>query len=191
MSRFCLCLIASCLCFLVVSNAAAQSDLGLKGAGLEVGFVDPQDVDATLGFGVFVDLGTIVPRVKLDAHLDYWSKSEEQYGIEASVRDIAVGAKAKYLFEVPTNRIRPFAGGGVSIHFVSAEVTIPDQNIMGVIVPGTSVSDSSTKLGLDLGGGFYAPLTPKVSFVTEMWVGIVSDVNQLSLKIGLLYNLGS
>jgi hypothetical protein len=191
MSRFSFCLIVGFLCAVFVSNAAAQSDLGLKGAGLQVGFVNPEDMDATVGFGAFVDLGTVAPRVMLGAHVDYWSASEGQFGIEASVRDIAVGARAKYLFDVPSTRIHPFAGGGIGLHFVDAEVTIPDQDIMGVILPGSSVSDSSTKLGLDLGGGFYAPINPRMSFVTELWVGVVSDVNQLSFKIGMLYNLGS
>lgn len=189
MSRFCICLIASCLLVLVVSNAAAQTDLRFRGAGVEVGLVNPEDIDATFGFGALVDLGTIVPRLQLEAHLDYWSKSQDEYGVEFSVRDIAVGAKAKYLFDVPTTKIQPFAGGGLGLHFVNAEMTIPEQNIMGIIVPGSSASDGSTKLGLDLGGGFYAPMTPNMNFVTEMWAGIVSDVNQFALKVGVLYNL--
>jgi hypothetical protein len=191
MSRFYFCLIVCCLCALVASNATAQSDLGFKGAGLAVGFVNPEDMDATVGFGALLNLGTIVPKVMLDAHVDYWSTSEGQYGIEASLRDIAVGARAKYLIDVPSSRIRPFAGGGLSLHFVNAEVTIPEQDVMGVIIPGSSVSDSSTKLGLDLGGGFYAPIGPRMNFMTEMWAVVVSDVNQLSFRVGVLYNLGS
>lgn len=189
MSRFCFGFIISCLCIFAVSSAAAQSDVGFKAAGLEVGVVNPEDIDATVGVSAHLDLGTIAPRVMLETYLGYWSTSEDAFGIEASVRDIVVGAKTKYLFDVPTTRIRPFAGGGLSIHFVSAELTIPEQDIMGVIVPGSTVSDSSTKLGLDLGGGFYAPMTPKMNFVTELWAGIVSDVNQLALKVGVLYNL--
>ena len=189
MSRFYFFLIAGCLCILAVSNATAQSDLRFKGAGLEVGVVNPEDLATTIGFGAVVDLGTVVPRVMLEAYLGYWSKSEEEFGIEASVRDLAVGTHAKYLFDVPSTKIRPFAGGGISVHFVSAEVVIPDQNVMGIIIPGSSASDSSTKLGLDLGGEFYAPMTPNMNFVTEIWAGIVSDVNQLALKVGVLYNL--
>ncbi|UCH82996.1 MAG: outer membrane beta-barrel protein [Candidatus Latescibacterota bacterium] len=189
MSRLYFGFIISCLCISFVSSAAAQSNIGFKAAGLQVGVVNPEDFDATVGFSAHLDLGTIAPRIMLETHLGYWSTSEDEFGIEASVRDITLGAKAKYLFDVPSTRIRPFAGGGLSIHFVSAELTIPDQNIMGVIVPGSTVNDSSTKLGLDLGGGFYAPMTPKMNFVTELWAGIVNDVNQLALKVGVLYNL--
>lgn len=188
MSKYCFCLI-SCLCVFVVSNAVAQSDIGLKAAGLEVGIVNPEDLDATIGFGALADLGTIVPNVMLEANVGYWSKSEEEFGMEASVRDISVGARAKYLFNITNSRIRPFAGGGLSMHFLNAEVTIPEQDVMGFTIPGSSASDSSTKLGLDLGGGFYAPVSPKMNFVTELWLGIVSDVNQLSMRVGMMYNL--
>jgi hypothetical protein len=181
----------SCLCVLTVTNAAAQSDLGFKGAGLEVGFVSPENIDATVGIGAFADLGTIVPSLMLEAYLDYWSKSEEEFGLKTSIRDIAIGAKAKYQFDVSSSRIRPFVGGGIGLHFLSAEMAIPDQNFGGFIIPGASVGDSSTKLGLDLGGGFNAPINPRIDFLTEIWFGLVSDVNQLSLKIGVSYNMGS
>ena len=189
MSRTCLGLLVGCLCILVVSNASAQTNLGFKAAGVEVGVVNPEDIDATVGFSAHVDLGTIAPRIMLETHLGYWSTSEDQFGIEASIRDITLGARVKYLFDLPSSRIRPFAGGGLGLHFVNAEVTIPDQELMGIIVPGSTVSDSSTKLGLDLGGGMYVPMSPKMNFVTELWAGIVNDVNQLALKVGVLYNL--
>jgi opacity protein-like surface antigen len=191
MKRFCFCLLAFCLCVLAANNAEAQSEVGFKGVGLEVGFVNPENIDATFGLGAFADFGTITPQIKLETYLDYWSKSEEEFGMKVSFRDIAVGGKVKYLLNVSSNRIHPFVGGGIGIHFLNAEISFVDQNIGGFIIPGMSVSDSSTKLGLDLGGGFNAPVSPKMDFLTEMWIGIVSDVNQFSLKVGVLYNLGS
>jgi opacity protein-like surface antigen len=189
MARYIVFVVAVCLCF-GWSSAAAQSDLGLRGVGAELGFVNPEDVDATLGFGVFTDLGTIMPRLMLEAYLDYWSNSQNEFGFETSLRDIALGAKAKYVFEVPNSRIRPFAGGGLGIHFVRGEVTVPDQNLGGVIIPGFTLDDSSTKLGLDLGGGMSVPINPKTDFLTELWFGVVSDVNQVSFKVGAVYKLG-
>lgn len=191
MKRFCFCIIACCIFVFAVTKAAAQSDLDFKGVGLEVGFVNPENIDATVGLGVFADLGTITPQIQLETYLDYWSKSEEEFGMKVSFRDIAIGAKAKYLFKVSSNSIHPFIGGGLGIHFLNAEVTFADQDIGGFYLPGVSASDSSTELGIDLGGGFNAPVSPKMDFLTEIWIGIVSDVNQLSLKVGVLYNLGS
>jgi opacity protein-like surface antigen len=189
MSRSCIYLLVGCLGLFAVSDAMAQSNLGLKAAGLEVAVVNPEDMDATIGFAALADLGTIIPNLMLEANLGYWSTSEEAYGMEASIRDIAVGARAKYLFNISNSRIRPFAGGGLSVHFVSAEMTIPEQDFMGIIVPGSSASDSSTKLGLDLGGGLYAPMTPRMNFVTELWAGVVNDVNQLAFRVGVMYDL--
>ena len=44
---------------LTVSGASAQADIGFKGAGLEVGMVNAENVDATWGIKAFADLGTI------------------------------------------------------------------------------------------------------------------------------------
>jgi hypothetical protein len=172
------------------SAADAQSDLGFKGIGGELGFVNPEDIDATLGLGVFADFGEIVPNLMLEGYIDYWSKSQEEFGVEASVRDIALGAKVKYVFDIAHSNIRPFAGGGLGIHFIRGEVTIADQSIEGFYFPGMSVGDTSTELGLDFGGGMSIPINVKTEFLTELWFGIVSDVNQMSFKVGAVYKLG-
>jgi len=168
----------------------AQTDLGLKGAGLEIGLVSPQDVDATFGFGVFADLGSIAPQFMLEAYLDYWSKSEDIVGGETMVRDWALGAKGKYVFPAENTRVRPYVGAGLGLHLVKAKVSIPDTDFGGIIVPGMTVEDSMTKLGIDLGGGLTTPLSDRADFVGEFWYGIVSDLNQLSLKVGVLYRFG-
>jgi len=69
-------------------------------------------------------------------------------------------------------------------------VTMPAQDIGGIIIPGYSVDDSSTKLGLDMGGGMFVPINPRWDFMTELWYGVVNDVNQLSFTIGAVYKLG-
>lgn len=190
MTRF-FCLIAAiCLCLFGWSSAAAQSDLGFKGVGGELGIVNPEDIDATLGLGVFADFGEIIPSLRLEGYLDYWSNSQSEFGFEMSVRDIALGAKTKYVFKMSNSIVQPFVGGGLGIHFIHGEVTMPDQNVGGFIIPGLTVDDSSTKLGLDLGGGMSIPINHKMDFLTELWFGIVSDVNQMSFKLGMVYRLG-
>jgi len=159
----------------------AQADMGLKGMGVKLGYVSPEDVDATIGFAVFADLGTIVPQLMLEPQIGFWTKSEDMFGAEVSVRDIAVGARAKYLFVLPNSRMEPFLGGGLGLHFVSAEMSIPGF---------PSVSDSEVKLGLDIGGGLHIPVNPQWDVLTEVWYGIVSDVNQLSFMVGARYNFG-
>jgi hypothetical protein len=180
--------LALAFCALTSQSAMAQSDLGFKGIGAAVGVVSPEDLDATFGIGMIVDHGTIIPELGLETRLDYWSKSEDTMGSEVSVRDITLGTRGKYFFELTNSSIRPFAGAGLGLHFLNAEVTVtPPPGFPG---PTTVVEDSSTKLGLDLGGGIAAPVGPRTNLLAEMWYGIVSDFSQFSLRVGMSYKLG-
>lgn len=175
------------ICIFACSQASAQADLGLRGAGIELGIVGPEDVDATIGFGIFADLGKITPNMMLEAHLDYWSQSEDLFtGGDASVRDIALGSRAKWMFPVSNPKIKPFAGAGLGIHFLKFEADAPPT----ILFPqGFTVEDSSTKIGLDIGGGLMATMNDRTDFIAELWYGFVSDANQLALKAGILYKL--
>ena len=170
---------------LMSHEASAQSDIGVKRLGAMIGYVSPEDLDGTFGFGVFTDLGTITPNIGWDAHLDYWSESQEAFGAKATVHDIVLGSHAKYLFELKNSSIRPFAGGGLSMHFLKATATFTDPNF------GTmEVEDSTTKLGLDLGGGLATSLSERVDFHAETWY-VISDIDQFSLRMGLSMKVGS
>ena len=111
------------------SSAFAQADLGLKNVGVAVGYVSPENLDGTFSFGVFADHGTIAPKFSLESRVDYWGWSENAFGAKASIRDIVVGARTKYHFEVSNPKIRPFAGVGLGLHFLHSEVTIPSRSI--------------------------------------------------------------
>jgi hypothetical protein len=52
-----------------------------------------------------------------------------------------------------------------------------------------SGSGSDTKLGLDLGGGISTALNAKNDLQAEAWYGIVSDVNQFALRVGVSHKL--
>ncbi len=172
---------------LAAPSAMAQSDLGLKRLGVAVAFVSPQDLDGTFSVGIFANHGIVTPRIGLESRIDFWQKSETFFGNETSVRDIAIGARGKYQFEVSHPKIRPFAGSGLALHLVHAKVTIPPQ--FGF--PAMIVEDSSTKLGLDLGGGIATSIAPRADLLAELWYGIASDVNQFSLRIGMSRKLGA
>ena len=180
-------LLTLAFCATTLQSAQAQSDLGLKGVGLAVGIVSPEDLDATFGFGVSADMGSITPQIRLEPTLDYWSKSEDVFGGEFSVQDIMVGAVVKYYFTVSNPKLRPFAGGGLGLHFLNAEVEMVDPFTGGTM----TVEDSSTKLGLHFGGGIGTPLNGRTSFVADAWFRFVSDFSQYSLRVGLLHSFGS
>jgi opacity protein-like surface antigen len=175
---------------LMSTGVSAETDIGFKGAGLELGIVNPEDVDATWGIGVFADLGTFMPQLGFSAYADYWGKNQDEFGTEFDFRDIAIGARTKWYFPIKNPKIQPYAGAGLGIHFLKAKVTIPDQNIGGTLVPGSTATATDEKIGLDIGGGMTAKLNDRADFVGEMWLGLVSDINQMSMKVGILYKLG-
>lgn len=170
---------------LAVSSAFAQADLGFKKGGVALGYVSPENLDGTFSFGGFIDHGTIAPRFGLESRIDYWGWSEKFSGVESKVSDIVVGARTKYHFETVNPKFQPFVGAGLGIHFINMEVTDTNSS------PSFSVSASENKLGLDIGGGFAMPMSPRADFLGEAWYGIVSDMGQFSLRAGMQWKLGN
>jgi hypothetical protein len=60
----------------------------------------------------------------------------------------------------------------------------------GVIIPGEEMSDTSTKLGMDLNGGFNVPMSAKTDFTTDLTYTL-SDIDQFSLKAGVSFKVGN
>ena len=176
---------------MVPGAASASAELGLDGLGLEARFIDPSAGDGTVGIGALVDLGGFTPNLRLEARTDYWSNSENVAGGKATARDIAVGARSKYVFPVSNPSVRPFAGAGLGIHFLHAEVNVPEQNIGGLVIPAMQVEGSATKLGLDIGGGMNYFFNPATSLLSELWFTIVDGGTDLSLGLGVVWHLGS
>lgn len=193
MKRIGISLLVLGFCTVVSQSAMAQSHLGLRAVGFQVGMVEPEHVSGTPGFGGVADLGNLSPHVRLTSHLDFWSKSEDQpFGVTATLRDVTLGMKARYEFPVSNPRLQPYAGAGLGVHFIRGTVDVPAQDLGGgVIVPAMTIEDSSTKLGLDLGGGVEAPTGPRSHMFGEMWYGIVDQVNQFSLRVGMSFKVGA
>ncbi len=91
------------------------------------------------------------------------------------------------MFPVKNPKVRPFAGAGLGMHFINVQLDIPADLILGI--PAFTLEDSSTKVGLDIGGGVSAAINDKTDFIGELWYGLVTDVNQLTLNVGFLYKL--
>ena len=174
------------VCMLATQPAWAQSNLGLKSGGVAVSMVSPENIDASFGIGVFADHGTIAPRWGIESRLDWWSHSESAFGMDASISDVTLGARTKYQFPVSNPTLQPFAGFGVGMHFLSAEVVALDP-FTGTAFKATS---SESRVGFDFGGGIQMPMSPGMNFVGEGWYSIVSDFNQFSLRAGISRNFG-
>jgi opacity protein-like surface antigen len=156
----------------------SHSGLGLNRLGVDAGLVDPEAVGSTIGFGVFADLGNLARDIRLSSHLGYWNKSESAFGAEASLRDISGGARARYMFHVASPKLQPYVGAGLGVHFFHTKMGIP----------GFTVEDSATKLGLDLGGGVLTPVSPKTDLFAELWY-TAADIDQLSMKAGVSFRI--
>ena len=169
---------------LCAQQAAAQSNIGLHAIGANAAFVSPENLDGAFGFGVFADLGQIAPKIGIEPTIEFWSRTDSQFGIESTLRDISVGARGKYYFDVANPKVRPFAGAGLGLHFLHAGVT---ESIPGF--GNVTATGDDTKLGLDLGGGITTPLNAKNDFRAEAWYGIVSDVNQFAVRVGISHKL--
>jgi opacity protein-like surface antigen len=181
----CLFAMALAICAFAVQDATAESNMGLKALGGNVGLVSPEDIDETVGFGIFADWGNLSPSWQLGSNLDVWSKSEDLgFGGDVSIRDISFSTRAKYLFAVSSPKFQPFVGGGLGLHFLRAEVEFSDP-----FFGDESYSDTQTELGLDLGGGFRTPLGASSELAGDLWYSIVDDFSQLSLKMGVAFRM--
>ena len=175
-------------CMLPSQDAWSKSNVGLTRLGGDVGMVDPESSGSTIGLGLVADLGTFSQHVAFSSRLGYWSKSENAFGTEASIRDISLGGRVTYQFPV-SSKTQPYLGGGLGLHFFHSEVTIADVDLGGgFIVPGFTASDSETKLGIDLGGGVSTPVGQRTNLFGEFWY-TAADIDQVSLRAGLSFQL--
>jgi len=162
------------------SASFGQAVLGFKGIGGKLGLVDPENLSATIGFGAFADLGTLVPQLKLEGNLDLWSKSKEAGGAESSVRDLTFGGTVKYIFPTANPKLSPYAGGGLGLHLVRVKVKIP---FLG------ESSETDTKIGLRFVGGVFVNLAPQIDGMGEFRYWLVEDANALAILAGIVYKL--
>jgi hypothetical protein len=174
-------------------QASANSDIGLKGIGVKVGFLVPEDPwDNTFTIGAVADLGTFIPQLHWDASLQYWNAGYNVgvYGAKYdwSQSDIALKSTVRYFFPVKSN-IEPYAGGGIGIHFYSWKWDYPGYSYGGDLYPGASFSDSDTKFGLHFVGGAQFSLAPNWKLQAEAEYAI-ADIDQFMLGANIIYILG-
>jgi opacity protein-like surface antigen len=145
------------VCVAVCSAVYAKSDIGLKGVGAKIGFVDPESpIGSTFGLGGVVDLGTITPQMTLEGELMFWSKGYDVMDYHWSYSQIYISGIAKYYFNQKKGaKFLPYAGGGLGLVIgkVKSEWKGSDFGL-----GSTSGSTSSTDLGIHLVGGAKYPL---------------------------------
>ena len=189
MNRWLTAVLTTIFCATMATAALAETDIGFKGIGGAIGIADPEDLGAAFDLSVFANLGTFAPHVAFEGVFDFWSKSENFLTYEYSVKDFAFAGRVTYRFDIASNpKIKPFAGGGLGLHFV--KTSAPSFSIPGIGIAGGG-SDTKVKLGLDFGGGSNFTVGERLDIVAELWFRLVSDVNQIVVKGGVIYWLGS
>ncbi|MDD5088900.1 MAG: outer membrane beta-barrel protein [bacterium] len=162
---------------------AAASDIGFKGIGGRIGYVDPEsDFGGTFTLGAVADLGTWIPQLHWDASLAYWSSSYD-FGwagdsYDVTLSDFALRSGLKYHFI--EGEWEPYAGGGLGLHFYSWDADWPH---------GYSGEDSDSEVGFYIVGGVEHQLndTWKVSGEVQLdW----ADPDQTAIQINAIYSLG-
>jgi hypothetical protein len=178
-------LLAALALIVGASATPAAAKIALTGIGGHLDYVDPENIDAVLGFGGLVDLGTITPEIGLEANVDYWSKSYD-FGLEGiTFRLISIGGTGKYYFAMKDSPLRPFAGAGLALHLAHSSFDYP-AGYDAIFVKDASDS----KIGIDLCGGTLYGLSPKLDLLGELRYRLVSDVNQIVLRAGIIYRMG-
>lgn len=175
---------------MVASATLAAAEIALTGIGGHLDYVDPENVDAVLGFGGLVDLGMITPEIGLEGNVDFWSKSMDFPYWEYTTRVISIGATGKYYFAMTDSPLRPFAGAGLALHLAKGSSDYKGSYLPyeGLLEGSTSASDS--KIGIDLCGGTLYGLNEKLDLLGELRYRLVSDVNQIVLRGGIIYRMG-
>jgi len=162
------------LVLLVFTLSDSSAQLGFKGVGAHLGYVDADGIDGTIMFGGHVNLGEIIPGLSLVPSVDYWSKSHTELGVDVDFSQLSVNANVAYALPVGES-INVMAIGGIAWVRVKADVS-----------GFGSVTDSG--IGLNLGGIVSVPVSDNLS----VGGGIIYTTEGEQLKIvgGFTFWLG-
>ena len=160
----------------LTGSAWAQPELGLVALGGQLGFANPDGpVGTAVSLNAIAEFGTLAENLSLESRLGYWSKSEAGF----SLRDFILGSSVVYRFEQPRSQLTPFAGGGLSLHFLRTKQPAG-------IFDGTSFTD--TEIGIDLRGGARYRFTEQIDFLGEI-LYTLGDAEQFQIKVGALFKM--
>jgi hypothetical protein len=174
------------LALIMAYSVVSAGDLKLNSIGPKLGLIMPEDPwDTGLLIGARADLGELFTNAKLMPFAQYWSSGYEFVNEDISLSNIQIGADLGYFIESVQGL---YLGGGLSINFLSVDV--PGVTVNTPLGPVTSGggSDSETKFGIDLLGGYQIPIGKNTGFV-EAKYNIISDFNTFEIGVGLLFDL--
>jgi hypothetical protein len=170
------------------AEAAAKSNIGFKGFGPRLGYVDPEGgLDGTAEFGLAFEFGEFVRRLHWDGSVSFWSTGRnypyydnhhDYYRYDWTLRDVVLRSGVNYHFL--DGEWVPYAGGGLGLHFYSWDYDgSPSFH-----------NTSDTKLGMYIDGGIEHTFS-------KAWTGQMqlqfdfAEPDQTALLFNLIYRLSS
>lgn len=172
-----------CLVISLSPAVFAATDIGFKGVGPRIGFIDPEGAyDGTVELGVDVNLGTWAKQLYWDLSGTYWSAGQNYHYLNRaydwSVRDIAFRSGVNYHFI--EGDWEPFAGGGIGMHFFSWDYAGYN---------GPAFDNGDTDFGFYIDGGVQHKFSAKMSGDAIIRFDL-ADPNQTALVLQLMFGLG-
>jgi hypothetical protein len=165
---------------LSLSSLIFAADIGLKSIAPKLGVAMPEDLDTTFYLGLNANMGEITDNLYLYPVLGFWSSGKDSYGFDWSFSDFQLGADVHYMIEGIEGL---YGGGGLSLNIFTSSV---EYSYYGETY---DESDSETKIGFNILGGYELPVGGKTAFA-EVKYNIVEDFNTLEICIGMNFDLG-
>jgi len=167
-----------------VAASSAFATSPLRSVGVEAGYVSADlggiENNNTWVAGVFADFGLPMTNMYINPFVNYWNYTESQNSVDASFRDISVGANMKWTIPTSAVRFQPFLAAGVAVHMLNASAEDA----------GVSLFDQGeTKFGFQGGAGFKVGVSQSTSIVGSGWSNNVENADNWSVRGGLAWNI--
>ena len=164
-----------------VVSTVSFAQLGLYSIGAGIGLVSvSNEAGSGLVIGAGANLGEITTGLHLRPEIGYWSVSRDVFGVDVTTSDFIINANVIYLFMNGAERTPFYAGGGLGLNAVSAEVSVPGFG---------SASASETKIGINLLGGAMFPMAEKIMIGGEARYVIISDFGHFGVQAVVVFVL--
>ena len=168
------------------TDASASSNIGFKGIGPRIGYVDPEgDLDGTVEFGVAFEFGEFVRQLHWDGSVSFWfagndnsfNDSHHNYYRYNWKRDLILRSGVNYHFL--EGEWVPYAGGGLGLHFYSWDYAgAPDW-----------ANNDDTKFGLYIDGGIEHEFSENWTGQLQLQFDFADPVDQTALLFNLIYRI--
>lgn len=177
------------------------ANLGLRAIGVEALFVDPSQNEATVGFGVKLDLGLLGPNVRVVPRFGYWKADVDPDRVEElerqleEVSELPAGSinlgdirRSAYIggFDLQyinhIGSVSPYLGAGLDVYVLNDD---------GAAIEGTFLDDAIVTAGLSAVGGLQLALTPNVALFGEVRATAVTDASSLGGAAGIYFLFGN